>query len=74
MHHVDRYFGKIMEDEMGKVCSTHEGLRNYCKIVVGKTRTKMKMEDFGVGEDVDWIRLAQNRVQWLARVSTVLNL
>jgi hypothetical protein len=53
---------------MGWLCSTNRGMRNACKILVGKSEMKRFLKDHGIGrrlikmdikqigcEDVDWI-------------------
>jgi hypothetical protein len=41
--------------------------------VGGKMGVRIDLREIGLG-DVDWIRLAQNRDQWLVVVSAVMNL
>jgi hypothetical protein len=73
---------------MGRACSTHGEKRNACRILVGKPKEKrplgrprhgwkdnikMHFRERGWG-GMDWIDLAQDRDQWRALVSTVMNL
>jgi hypothetical protein len=59
-----------------------EETRNAHKILVGKPEGKRSLADLGVDgriilqwwEVVDWMRLAQDRNQFLAVVNTVMNL
>jgi hypothetical protein len=76
-----------MVDEMGRACSTN-GEKNAYRILVGKPEGKrplerprrtwednIKMELGKIGwGGMDWIDLAQDRDQWHALVSTIMNL
>jgi hypothetical protein len=77
----------MKEDEVGVTCSTHGG-RGVHRVLVGRpegkrqlgrpTRRwedniKMDLREIGIDE-ANWIRLAQDRVQWRAYVNTVMNL
>jgi hypothetical protein len=73
---------------VGGACGTHgEGRRVY-RVLVGRTEGKrplgrprrrwednirMDLREIGIDE-VNWIRLARNRVQWWNFVNTVMNL
>jgi hypothetical protein len=73
---------------MGRACSTNGKQRNAYRILVGKPEGKIplgrprrrwvaniKMDLREVGWDgMDWIDLAQDRVQWRALVNMVMNL
>jgi hypothetical protein len=73
---------------MGRACSTNGGKRNAYRISVGKPEgnrplgrsrhrwvDNMRMDLGEIGWDgVSWIDLAQDRDQWRALVSTVMNL
>jgi hypothetical protein len=73
---------------MGSVCSANGEKRNAYSILVGKPEGKrplrrprsrwvdnIKIDLRELGWDgVDWIDLAQDRVQWRAVVNTVMNL
>jgi hypothetical protein len=73
---------------MGRTCSTYGAKRNVYRILVGKPEGKrrlgrprrrwegnIKMDLREIGwRGVDWIDLAQDRDQWRALVSTVMNL
>jgi hypothetical protein len=73
---------------MGRACNTIGVDRNAYRILVGKPGGKMslrrprrrwldniKMHHKEIGwVGMDWIDLAQNRDQWRALVSTVMNL
>lgn len=52
-------------------------MSNAYKVFVGKPKVKRPLERFKikVGNNIflDWIYLAQDRVQWLALVKTVMN-
>jgi hypothetical protein len=72
---------------MGRACSTNGKNRNAYRILVGKPEGKRPLErprhrwenirmDLGKTGwgGMDWIDLAQDRDQWRAPVSTVMNL
>jgi hypothetical protein len=77
-----------MEDEIGIACSTHGVTWNAYRVFMGKAERKrplgrprrrwennIKMDLREIGWDgMDWIDLAQDRDQWRALVSTVMNL
>jgi hypothetical protein len=71
---------------VGGTCSTH--VRGIYRILVGRPEgkrplgrprrrwednIKMDLREIGI-DGANWIRLAQNRVQWWASVNTVINL
>jgi hypothetical protein len=73
---------------VGGTCSTHGGGERYLQVLVGKPEgnrllgrpgrkwednIKMDLRDIGI-DGANWIRLAQDRVQWRAYVNTVINL
>jgi hypothetical protein len=72
---------------MGRACSTHGEKRDACRILVGKLEGKKRLGkprrrwldkvkiDFGeIGWSVmDWIDLAQDRDQWSALMTKVMN-
>jgi hypothetical protein len=73
---------------MGRACGTIGETRNTYRILVGKPEgkrplgrprrrwvdnIKMDLRDSG-WDDMDWIDVAQDRDQWRALVSTVMNL
>jgi hypothetical protein len=78
----------MKENEVGWTCGTHgEGMGAY-RVLVGRPEGKrplgrprrrwegnMKMDlgEIGIG-GANWIRLAHDRVQWLAFVNTVMKL
>jgi hypothetical protein len=62
-------------------CSTHGEMRNVSRMLDGKSEKKKNSWETWSHrrwilcircENVDWIHLAQNKVQWLALVNTVL--
>jgi hypothetical protein len=73
---------------VGGTCGTHGGRRGVYRVLVGRTEGKsplgrprrrwednIKMDLWEIGIDgANWIRLAQDRVQWRAFVKTVMNL
>jgi hypothetical protein len=70
---------------VGGTCSTHEGGERCLQGFVGRPEGKNHWEDIGVAGRItlrwtlginvaNWIRLAQDRVQWRACVGTVMNL
>jgi hypothetical protein len=79
---------QIKKDYMGRACSTNGAKRNAYRILVRKPERKrplgrprrrwvdnIKMDPREIGWDgMDWIHLAQDRDQWKALVSTVMNL
>jgi hypothetical protein len=79
---------EVKEDEMGRACSTNGEKRNAYTILVGKPEGKsplgrprhmcvddIKIDLREIGWDgVDWIYLVQDRDQWRALVSAVMNL
>jgi hypothetical protein len=75
-------------DEMGRACSTNGAKMNAYRIFVGKSKGKrplrrprrrwvdnieMNLREIGWG-DMDRINMTQDRDQWRAVVSTVMNL
>jgi hypothetical protein len=72
---------------MGRACSTNGEKRNACRISVGKPEGKsplgrprrrwednIRMDLREIGwNSMDWMDLAQDRVQWRALVNTVMN-
>jgi hypothetical protein len=78
----------MKEDEVGGTCSMHGEGRSVYRVLVGSSKGKrtlgrprhrwednIKMDVRGIGIDgVNWIQLAQDRVQWQAFVSTVMNI
>jgi hypothetical protein len=82
------FYDQVKEDEMGRECSTNGENRNAYRILVGKPEGKrplgrprrrwvdnitMDLREIG-WDGVDWIDLAQDRDQWRALVSMVMNL
>jgi hypothetical protein len=76
---------KVKEDERGRTYRTNWEKRNACRILVGKPegktplgRQRRRMVDnikMDLGWDgMDWIEPVQDRDQWRALMSTVLNL
>jgi hypothetical protein len=73
---------------MGWTCGTHGEGRGAYRVLIGRPegkrplgRPRCRWEDnikMGLGEiginGANWIRLAQDRVQWLGFVNTVMNL
>jgi hypothetical protein len=72
---------------MGREYSTNGEKRNAYRILTGKPEGKrplgrpirmwvsnIKMDLIGIGWDMDWIDLAQDRDQWRVLVNTVMNL
>jgi hypothetical protein len=73
---------------VGRTCGTHGKGRGVYRVLVGKPEAKrplgrprcrwednIKLDLREVGIDgANWIRLAQDRVQWWAFVNTVMNL
>jgi hypothetical protein len=73
---------------VGGTCSTHGEGRGVYRVLVGKPEGKrplgrprrrwednIKMDLREIGIDwANWIRLDQDRVQWLAFVNTIMNL
>jgi hypothetical protein len=71
---------------VGWTCGTHGEGRGVYRVLVGRPEGKrplgrprwednIKMDLREIGIDVaNWIRLAQDRVQWRAFVNTVMNL
>jgi hypothetical protein len=78
----------LKEDEMGWTCGTHGEGRGAYRVLVGRPEGKrppgisrlsweddIKMDIGEIGIDgANWIRLAQDRVQWRAFVNTVMSL
>jgi hypothetical protein len=79
---------QIKEDEMDRVCRTHEeNIKSY-RVLVGKPegnrplgrprrkwKNNVKIDVRGIGWGVmDWIDLAKDRDQWRALVNTAKNL
>jgi hypothetical protein len=73
---------------VGGTCSTHGEGRGVYRVFVGRTEgmrplgrpkcrwednIKMDLRETGI-DGPNWIRLAQDRVQWWAFVNTVMNL
>jgi hypothetical protein len=81
---------QIKKDEVGGTCNTHGEMKTYESLVgkyegkIGKRHLGRPIfVDKGIilkliskkhYESVDWIKLAQNRVQWRTVVNTVMNL
>jgi hypothetical protein len=78
----------LQEDEVSRTCGTQgEGIGAY-RVLLGKSEGKrplgrprlrwednIKLEPREIGIDgANWIQLAQDRVQWRAFVSTVMNI
>jgi hypothetical protein len=72
---------------MGGTCGTHGEGRNVYRVLVGRPEgkrplrkprrkwednIKMDLREIGI-DGSNWIQLAQDRVQWRARVNTVMN-
>jgi hypothetical protein len=78
----------MKEDEVGWACGTHGEGRGAYRVLVGRPEGKrplgrprrrwednIKMDLGEIGIDgTNWIRLAEDRVQWRAFVNTVMNL
>jgi hypothetical protein len=79
---------RMIKSRRGRACSTMGGKRNACRILVGQPEgkiplrspkcrwvdnIKMDHREIGLG-GMDWIDLAQDRDQWRALVSAVMNL
>jgi hypothetical protein len=52
-------------------------IRNACRIIVDMLERKTPLNDMGVSgrvicENVGWIQLTQDRVEWLTDVKTIL--
>jgi hypothetical protein len=73
---------------VGWTCGTHGGGRGIYRVLIGRPEgkrplgrprrrwednVKMDLKEIGIDE-ANWIRLAQDRVQWRAFVNTVMNL
>jgi hypothetical protein len=73
---------------MGGTCSTHGKGRGVYRVLVGRPEgkrplgrprrwwednIKMYLREIGI-DGANWIRLAQDRVQWRACVNTVMNI
>jgi len=73
---------------MGRICGTHGKGRSVYRALVGRPEAKrpprrhrrrwednikMNLREIVI-DGMKWIRLAQDRVQWRAFVSTVMNL
>jgi hypothetical protein len=78
----------MKENEVGGTCGTHGEGRGVYRVLVGrpegrrplgrprrrwKDNIKMDLREIGI-DGVNWIQLAQDRVQWRACVNTVMNL
>jgi hypothetical protein len=73
----------MKENEVGWTCGTHGGgekrLQGFDWEALRQETTgwedniKMELKEIGI-DGSNWIRLAQDRVQWLACVNTVMNL
>jgi hypothetical protein len=59
-----------MEDEVVGTCGTHRVGRHRR---IWEDNIKMDFSEIGI-DGVNWIRLAQDRVQWRAFVNMVMNL
>jgi hypothetical protein len=78
----------VKADEMGRTCNTNGEKRNAYRILVGKPEGMKRLQRprrRWVGnikidlreirwDGMDWINLAQDRDQWRALVSTLMNL
>jgi hypothetical protein len=78
----------VKENEMGRACNMNGEKRNACRILVGKPEGKRPLGiprlrwvdniEMDLGEtkwdDMNWIDLAEDRDQWRALLSTVMNL
>jgi hypothetical protein len=70
---------KIKEDEVGGTCSCRGGGERCLQGPLGRPRRrwevniKMDLREIGIN-GTNCIRLAQDRVQWLGFVNTVMNL
>jgi len=74
-----------MDDKVGGTCGTHELFTGFW---LGGPKARDYWEDLGVSSKItlrwtlmeigmdgtNWIRLAQNKIQWWACVNTVTNL
>jgi hypothetical protein len=67
---------------VGGACGTHGGGKSVYRVFVGrpegkesteKTNIKMDLREKGI-DGANWVRLAQNKVQWRAFMNTVMNL
>jgi hypothetical protein len=73
---------------VGRTCGTHRKGRDAYRVLVGRVKVKRQLgrprhrweynikidlKDIGIN-GVNWIQLAQDRVQWQAFVSTLMNL
>jgi hypothetical protein len=78
----------MKEDEVGRICGTHGKWRSVYRVLIerpegkrplGRPRhrwednIKMDVREMVVNE-ANWIRLAEDRVQWQIFVNTVMNL
>jgi hypothetical protein len=82
------YWGDKIKDEISRTCSTHGRVKNLFKMLVGKPEDKTLLGrprcrwqdnirlDFNEtdSEDIDWIPLVQDRVQWWTLVNMVINI
>jgi hypothetical protein len=77
----------IKSRRMSRTCSTHGEKKNACRVLVGKPEEqrplgrsirrwedniKVHLREIGCG-GMEWINVAQDRDQWRALVSTVIN-
>jgi hypothetical protein len=71
---------------VGETCGTHGEGRGVYRVLVGRPEVKrprgrrrwedyikVDLEEIAI-DGVNWIRLAQDRVQWRAFVNTIMNL
>jgi hypothetical protein len=78
----------IKEVEMGRICGTYGEGRGVYRVLIGKPEgkrplgrpkhrwednIKLDLREIGI-DGANWIRQAQDRVQWRAFVNTVMNL
>jgi hypothetical protein len=78
----------MKEDEVGWTCGTHGEGRGAYRVLVGRPKgkrplerlrrrwednIKMDLREIGINR-ANWIRLAEDKVQWWAFVNTVMNL